>query len=445
MFNLMLIDKMGLVIMSLLWLLMFAFTLAPHLVALNISQNNKINLSFVTTPLVAISILNSSVWLSVYIVFHFVVGKVVNYQKELLHNYGSKNHPFEPLVSILIPARNEDNVIRKTILNCLQQTYNNIEIIVICHNSTDKTYEETNGIDDRVKPFNLKTIEFGKGIALNYGIDQCNGEYICIIDSDGKIEKDFVSNTLPFFDEEYVAVQGKIDASNREFNLLSRLLALEGDLFSFPFMVFRSFLNKKTPLGGTGFIIKRDVLLKVGKFTNSLIDDFELSFRLYKNKYKVAFAPLSVVYDEKPATYNMMMNQRARWIKGHLDLLKHMIVEPTDILGIVYWLTPVFSITGLISICIASFAIIFFLCFGYYPYLFAHTPFLTWAILLFATNIMYISLLRYNKDIRNFRNGLYSLLLTPFSNYWYVVLIRAFFVKGWATTKTTHGFESVQT
>ena len=156
------------------------------------------------------------------------------------------------------------------------------------------------------------------------------------------LDKDFISNTLPFFKEDYAAVQGKIDASNREYNLLSRLLALEGDLFSFPFMVFRGFLNKKTPLGGTGFIIKKDILIKVGKFTNSLIDDFELSFRLYKNKHKIAFAPLSIVYDEKPPILDVMIRQRSRWVKGHIDLLKHRVAEPSDLLGMIYWLSPVF-------------------------------------------------------------------------------------------------------
>ena len=254
-------------------------------------------------------------------------------------------------------------------------------------------------------------------------------------------DKDFISNTLPFFKEDYAAVQGKIDASNREYNLLSRLLALEGDLFSFPFMVFRGFLNKKTPLGGTGFIIKKDILIKVGKFTNSLIDDFELSFRLYKNKHKIAFAPLSIVYDEKPPILDVMIRQRSRWVKGHIDLLKHRVAEPSDLLGMIYWLSPVFSTCGLISISIASFAVIFYLGYGYYPYVFAHIPFLIWLILVIGMNISYFTLLKYNKEINNVRNGLYSLLLTPFSNYWYIVLIRSFSVKSWSNTKTPHGFE----
>jgi hypothetical protein len=41
---------------------------------------------------------------------------------------------------------------------------------------------------------------------------------------------------------------------------------------------------------------------------------------------------------------------------------------------------------------------------------------------------------------RALRDAGYVALLVPFSNYWYTTLARAFFVKSWANTKTTHGF-----
>jgi cellulose synthase/poly-beta-1,6-N-acetylglucosamine synthase-like glycosyltransferase len=419
---------------------MFYYTLVPYTWGRAIPVNRNLDLSFITTPLVAASIINSSIWVSIYIIFHVIRQKVIDYQGMIMVKNKINENDTQPLVSIVIPARNEENVIRKTVLNCLRQTFNNIQVVIVCHNCNDRTYEEANLSDKRVKALNFKTIEAGKGIALNYGVDNSNGDYILILDSDGRLDREFIANTLPFFKEGYAAVQGKIDSSNRDYNLLSRLLALEGDLFSFPFMAVRSFLSKRTPLGGTGFIIKKDILVNAGKFSNSLIDDFELSFRLYKKGYEIVFAPLSVVYDEKPPKLDIMMKQRSRWLKGHIDLLKHRIAEPTDIIGVIYWLSPAFSACGLISVGVASFAVIFYLAFGYYPYVFAHVPFLTWIILTTSINVLYLTLLRYKKEINNFRYALYSLTLTPFSTYWYVVLIRSFFVKGWASTKTLHGF-----
>ena len=65
-------------------------------------------------------------------------------------------------------------------------------------------------------------------------------------------------------------------------------------------MTTRSLLGKKCPLGGTGYIVKKDILQKVGLFSNHLVDDFELTFRLLRSNCKIAFAPLCIDYDEKP-------------------------------------------------------------------------------------------------------------------------------------------------
>ena len=437
-------DKVGFAIIFFLWFLMFYYTIAPYVWTRAIPVNRNLDLSFITTPLVAASIINSSIWVSIYTIFHVIRKKVIDYQKTIIsQNQIGNRAENQALVSIVIPARDEENVIRDTIFNCLEQTYDNIEVVIVCHNCKDKTFERANLSDKKVKALELKTSQAGKGIALNYGVDNSKGEYILILDSDGKLDKDFVTNSLPFFAEGYAAVQGKIDASNREYNLLSRLLALEGDLFSYPFMAVRSFLSKRTPLGGTGFIINKDILVNAGKFSNSLIDDFELSFRLYKKGYEIVFAPLSVVADEKPPKLDIMMKQRARWLKGHIDLLKKRIAQPTDIIGMIYWLSPAFSTCGLISVGVASFAVMFYLVFGYYPYRFAHVPFLTWIILTTSINVLYLTLLRYEKKIYNLKHALYSLFLTPFSTYWYVVLVKSFFVKSWSTTKTLHGFSTL--
>jgi hypothetical protein len=148
-----------------------------------------------------------------------------------------------------------------------------------------------------------------------------------------------------------------------------------------------------------------------------------------------------LVYDEKPAIFSLMIRQRQRWVKGHIDLLRRKVSESKDILGIFYWLSPVFSMCGLLSMMVASYAVITYMLFGQYPYKFAFIPFVIWFIMLVSTSALSLSILRYEHGTRNFKSILYSLMLSPFSIYWYIVLIKAFFVKSWANTKTPHGFE----
>ena len=379
--------------------------------------------------------------LSIYVIYPFVIKKVINHQLMLIKRKRHSRASYKPRITIIIPARNEENVIRKTVINCLQQIYTNIEILVVCHNSTDKTFEQAHVNDNRVKVIDFKTSQAGKGIALDFGVDHANGDYICILDADGKLSEDFIENALPLFDEGYAAVQGRITSSNRGYNIITSILALENDIFSVPFMTVRSFFGKRTPLGGTGLIVRKDILIKEGKFGNALIDDFELSFRLFRKKHRIAFAPLSVVYDEKPPSLGMMFRQRSRWVKGHIDLLRHIIAEPTDIIGHIYWLSPIFTLSGLIAIVIISLAVIHYMLFGYMPYSFAAMPVKIWLVITATVYLLQVSFIAREPKIRGLKNIALAALLIPFTNYWYAVLIRAIFVKSWANTKTTHGFE----
>jgi cellulose synthase/poly-beta-1,6-N-acetylglucosamine synthase-like glycosyltransferase len=247
---------------------------------------------------------------------------------------------------------------------------------------------------------------------------------------------------LPLFEYGYTAVQGKIEPSNRTFNSITRLLGLESDLFSYPYMIVRDFLSKRTPLGGTGFVIKKDILVKEGKFDNGLIDDFQLSFKLYRKGYKVGFAPLSVVYDEKPPNFDLLFRQRSRWVKGHIDLLSKKVPEIKDIMGIIYWLSPVSMVAGFLLLSLTSFGIIHLLTMGYYPYTFTFMPVTIWLLTVAVSYFLQIYILTCTLGKRTIRDVLQTAVLIPFSHYWYVVLIKSFFVKSWANTKTPHGFDN---
>jgi len=367
--------------------------------------------------------------------------KVIKHHRTALIN-SRKNNSSKSFVSVIIPAKNEEAVIKRTISNCLSQTYRNIEVIVVCHNCTDSTYLEARQIHDRrVRIFDYKTKESGKGLALDFGATRSHGEFILILDSDGMMSSNFISDALPLFDNDNIgAVQGKIVASNRHHNIITQLLALEGDLYSVPYMTVKSLLDKRTALGGTGYIIRKEILSSVGGFKNSLIDDFELSFRLFRKKFRISFAPLSLCYDEKPPQIGLMIKQRSRWVKGHLDILKMRVPESSDIMGIMYWLNPVFMICGLSAIIIVSVAIICHILFGTMPYTFSFVPIQIWIGTTLVSYFLKLTIIVVQQGTRGVRWAGHLALEPVFSQYWYVTLIKAFFVKSWANTKTTHGF-----
>ena len=304
----------------------------------------------------------------------------------------------------------------------------------------DRTFQEAQVKDPRVHAFDFRTKAAGKGIALNFGVENAKGKYLLVLDADGLLSRDFIEKAIPIFDNGYVAVQGRYIPSNRDYSFITKLLAIEGDLWSTPYSTTRALLDQRCGLGGTGYILRRDVLIEVGGFANHLVDDYELTCRLLKKKYRIGFAPFCINYDEKPPSLEIMLRQRARWAKGFLHLLKHNVIEARDILGFLMWIGPIAGFAGFVILMLTAFAAIYNLIFEYYPYYYASIQVEVW-IALTATlySVQALSLIRqYGR--RGFKYAAYVPIYNAFSLYSFVTLIKAFTVKSWASTKTTHGF-----
>ncbi len=90
-----------------------------------------------------------------------------------------------PLVSIVIPAYNASAFLKNALSSCVEQTYSNIEIILVDDGSTDNTREIVNEFID-LKNFRYIKNEQNAGLifTLNRGIDQAQGQFIARMDAD---------------------------------------------------------------------------------------------------------------------------------------------------------------------------------------------------------------------------------------------------------------------
>ncbi len=97
------------------------------------------------------------------------------------------------LISIIVPVYNVEKYIRKCIDSILNQTYINLEIILIDDGSLDnsgKICDEYAKNDKRIIVIHKKN--GGLSEARNTGLDIAKGKYVCFIDSDDYVEKDYV-------------------------------------------------------------------------------------------------------------------------------------------------------------------------------------------------------------------------------------------------------------
>lgn len=101
---------------------------------------------------------------------------------------------FNPLISIIIPVYNGENYIKEAIDSALNQTYKNIEIIVVNDGSTDKTEEIAKSYKDKICYFSKEN--GGVASALNLAINNANGEYISWLSHDDIYAKDKLAKQI---------------------------------------------------------------------------------------------------------------------------------------------------------------------------------------------------------------------------------------------------------
>lgn len=98
-----------------------------------------------------------------------------------------------PLISIIVPVYNVEEYLSKCLDSIVNQTYKNLEIILIDDGSTDNSgiiCDEYSEGDTRIKVIHKKN----KGVSntRNIGIENASGEYILFVDADDEIEKDYI-------------------------------------------------------------------------------------------------------------------------------------------------------------------------------------------------------------------------------------------------------------
>lgn len=115
----------------------------------------------------------------------------------------------DSLVSVIIPAYNASGTIIPCINSVLQQTYSNIEIIIINDGSNDNTQQIVEDYKEVKKISNLLIYEqsnSGPSVARNKGINLANGKYIAFLDSDDSWAYDKIEKQVRFLEDNEEAV-----------------------------------------------------------------------------------------------------------------------------------------------------------------------------------------------------------------------------------------------
>ena len=237
------------------------------------------------------------------------------------------DHPeYQPRVTILIPAYNEEAAIVDTVQAALASGYPNLEVLVIDDGSADRTAElvrDNFGRDRRVRL--LQQPNRGKPSALNHGLAEATGEVIVSIDADTIVDPEAVPRLVRHFaDPKVAAVAGNVKVANRN-KWITRWQALE--YITSQNLEKRAFdlLNCIPVVPGAAGAWRADVLRESGGFSGDTVaEDTDLTLTIRRNGWKILYDEDAIGRTEVPETVDTLIRQRFRWTYGTLQAVwKH--------------------------------------------------------------------------------------------------------------------------
>jgi len=237
------------------------------------------------------------------------------------------------LVSVLIPAFNEERVIERSVRHVLESTGVVVEVIVIDDGSKDGTsavVERAFANDSRVRLLTLDN--GGKARALNQGLALARSEIVVALDADTQFEPDTIARLARWFagDAELAAVAGNAKVGNR-INIVTRWQALEYITAQNLERRALARLGAMTVVPGAVGAWRKQAIIEAGGFPpDTLAEDQDLTIAVQRRGWRVMYDQSAIAWTEAPQSLRQLARQRFRWAFGTIQCVwKHRRVMAT--------------------------------------------------------------------------------------------------------------------
>ena len=270
---------------------------------------------------------------------HLVYKYLADYD-QTINKRKAKLTPFEsqrsdtPFVTIQLPIFNEKFVVDRLLRSVSEIQYPRDKFeIQLLDDSTDDTpdvaAQTIAALKDQFPNLKISHIRRPNRIgykagALQYGLEDAQGEFIVVFDADFIPPKNFLLETIPHFHDENVGVvQTRWGHINEKFSLLTRLQAF---MLNAHFSVEQAgrnagdcFIN----FNGTAGVWRRSTIDHSGGWeSDTLTEDLDLSYRAQLKNWKFVYLRDQISPAELPATIDAFKSQQHRWNKGGAETAK---------------------------------------------------------------------------------------------------------------------------
>jgi hyaluronan synthase len=232
-----------------------------------------------------------------------------------------------PTISVVVPVRNEEEHIARTLRQLMESSYprERLQVIAVDDCSTDGTLAVMKDSQKTYPELVVLGLEknAGKRHALAAGTGLANGQVIVFIDSDSFLEPDALRHLVNrFVDPKVAAVTGHCDVENVWTNLLTRMQTVRYFIAFRVMKAAESVFDSVTCLSGPIAAYRREVLQEVmPEWLNQMFmgrpatfgDDRSLTNSLLRRGYKVVYEFKARVTTIVPDDHRTFLRQQLRW------------------------------------------------------------------------------------------------------------------------------------
>lgn len=267
----------------------------------------------------------------IFAIFYFIEFSILFYGLTKATKI-KKNNFYEPSVSVIIAARNEENNIRECIesLKNLNYPSEKLELIIVNDNSVDNTQNIVEEYQKSIKNLHLLNATpstgklRGKANAIKQGIDLSKGEILLFTDADCRVNKNWVRETVKYFNYNVGIVGGfTLLKSNKIFGAIQTLDWI------FLYNIAAATATLGFPLTGIGnnLSVKKSYYMRTGGFENipfSVTEDYMLTRAILdKTDANMVFLinPDTLIESSPCNSIKELFHQKKRWGVGGLDMI----------------------------------------------------------------------------------------------------------------------------
>jgi len=209
----------------------------------------------------------------------------------------------KPLVSVIVPTYNSANFLEDCLRSIQQQSYPEIELIVVDNNSSDNT-------KDIAKQYTNKVYDKGpeRSAQVNFGVENSIGEFVYKVDSDFVLESDVITQCVEKSQKGFDAVVVH-NTPDEKVSWIAKIRKFEVDMYKYDI------------IHSSARFVRKEVYKEIKGFNEKIIagEDYDFQNKLNKGNFNIGFIDAEALHLGEPTSFFKHMKKYYSYGKDFIN------------------------------------------------------------------------------------------------------------------------------